>query len=79
MCLAVADSLMILDLLVQKAVIGSFLGGQEPQWYVRSYPYFWYPARAMIRNGTIFMLVAVSAERYRAVCHPLSKRQSPTK
>ncbi len=72
--LAVFDGLLILDMMIQRALIGCFLNG-EPHWYRVSFPGFWYPVRAMLTNATIFMLVAVSAERFRAVCYPLSKRQ----
>jgi hypothetical protein len=34
------------------------------------------PFKGMIQSSAIFMVVAVSAERYRAVCHPMSKRQA---
>ena len=39
-----ADSLLILDLLIQKALIGCFLS-HEPHWYIVTFPYFWYPVR----------------------------------
>ena len=38
------------------------------------YPYFWYPCRGIIVTVTIYMMLAISAERFRAVCYPLSKR-----
>ena len=38
------------------------------------YPYFWYPFRGIIVTVTIYMMLAISAERFRAVCYPLSKR-----
>ena len=74
MTLAVADSLLILDMILQKAIIGNFLY-TEPMWYKVSYPYFWHPFKGMVQSCAIFMVVAVSAERYRAVCYPMSKRQ----
>ena len=75
MSLAVADSLLIMDMILEKSIIGNFLS-TEPMWYKISYPYFWHPVcRGIIQSCTIFMVVAVSAERYRAVCHPMSKRQ----
>ena len=75
MSLAVADSLLIIDMILQKAIMGNFLTS-EPMWYKISFPYFWHPCcRGMIRSCAIFMVVAVSSERYRAVCYPLSKRQ----
>ena len=43
-------------------------------WFKLSYPYFWHPAKGMIQTSTIFMVVAVSAERFRAFCYPMSKR-----
>jgi len=61
-------------MLIQKAIVGNFLK-PEPHWFKLSYPYFWHPFKGMVKNGTIFMVVAVSAERYRAICYPLSKRQ----
>ena len=61
-------------MLIQKAIVGNFLK-EEPLWFKMSYPYFWHPIKGMVKNGTIFMVVAVSAERYRAICHPLRKRQ----
>ena len=72
--LAIWDSLLIVDMLIQKAIVGNFLK-EEPLWFKMSYPYFWHPIKGMVKNGTIFMVVAVSAERYRAICHPLRKRQ----
>ena len=75
--LAIWDSLLIVDMLIQKAIVGNFLD-EEPLWFKMSYPYFWHPIKGMVKNGTIFMVVAVSAERYRAICHPLRKRQVST-
>jgi hypothetical protein len=72
------DSLLILDMIVQKAIIGNFVT-EEPLWFKLTYPFLWHPVKGMIQSGAIFMVVAVSAERYRAVCHPLSKRQPPYK
>ncbi len=63
-----------MDSIVQKAIIGTFVV-EEPLWFKKSYPFFWHPVKGMIQSGAIFMVVAVSAERFRAVCHPLSKRQ----
>ena len=51
---------------------GSFL--QEPGWFILTYPYFWHPFKGIILTITIYMMVAISAERFRAVCYPLSKR-----
>jgi hypothetical protein len=65
-------------MLIQKSIVGNFLM-EEPHWFKMSYPYFWHPIKGMVKNGTIFMVVAVSAERYRAICHPLRKRQVRTK
>jgi hypothetical protein len=75
--LAIWDSLLIVDMLIQKAIVGNFLM-EEPHWFKMSYPYFWHPIKGMVKNGTIFMVVAVSAERYKAICHPLRKRQVKT-
>ena len=32
-----------------------------------------------MQSVTVFMVVAISAERYRAICFPLSLRQNPAK
>jgi predicted membrane-bound spermidine synthase len=36
-----------------------------------AYPYFLHPAKGMIRTATIYMVVAISAERFKAICYPL--------
>ena len=74
--LAVADSMLIVELVVEKAVIYHHrtIHQAEPMWYIQTYPYFWHPMKGMFMAATIFMIVAVSAERYRATCHPFSKQ-----
>ena len=74
--LAVFDCLLIIDSFVQKSLIPYFtnVSPSEPEWFKVTYPYFWYPFRGIIVTITIYMMVAISAERFRAVCYPLSKR-----
>ena len=62
--LAVVDILLIVDMVVQKSIIGNFVK-EEPLWYKLSYPFVWHPVKGMIQSAAIFMVVAVSAERYR--------------
>ena len=51
MSLAVVDSLLIIDMVLEKAVIGNFIGS-EPIWYKISYPYFWHPCKGgLISEG----------------------------
>jgi hypothetical protein len=47
--------------------------------YRISYPYFLHPISSNVQSVTVFMVVAISAERYRAICHPLSLRLKPAK
>ena len=74
--LAVADSLLIIELVVEKTVMYHYqlIYGTEPQWYTQSYPYFWHPIKGIFMSATIFMVVAVSADRFRAICYPLTKK-----
>ena len=69
--LSVCDLALIADMMTQKLAT-YYLG--DPAWYIRSFPYFWHPAKGIILGFTIFMVVGVTAERYRAICHPFSKR-----
>ena len=70
--LTVADSILILDAAWQKSIVRHFMA--PPEWYNRTYPYIWHPVKGIALSITIFMVVAVSAERFRAVCHPFSRQ-----
>ena len=68
--LAVADNLMIIDLMIESG-ISLFGNSDKPFVYKYLYPSIIHPAKGIIQALTIYMVVAVSAERYKAVCHPL--------
>ena len=74
--LAIFDCLFIVDSLIQKSILPYFtaISPREPKWFMSSFPYFWHPIKGMIRTITIYMMVVISAERYRTVCYPLCKR-----
>ena len=74
--LAITDCLLIIDSCITKSIIPNWANtdGIEPYWFRVSFPAFWHPFKGIIVTITIYMVVAVSAERFRAVCHPLSKR-----
>ncbi len=55
-------------------LLQSFLG-YEPTWFRLLYPHFLHPLRGFVQTSAIYMVVAVSAERFRAICHPLAPRQ----
>ena len=71
--LSIVDNLLIIFTLVEKAIIGCFLTHQ-PVWFINCYPHLWHPVKGMIHTAAIYMVVAVSAERFRAMCFPLRKR-----
>ena len=75
--LAMSDNLLIIDSFIQKSLIPYFTSNApfEPDWFKISNPYFWHPLKGIIVTVTIYLMVAISAERFRAVCYPLTKRQ----
>ena len=62
--LAVVDILLVVDLGLGTSIFGVFLK-EEPHWYVVTYPFLIHPGRGFIRTSAIYMVVAVSTERYR--------------
>ena len=78
---AVFDTLYLIYYIMDYGIIGTFMRSQSPQnelteplWYRVSYPYILWPLKWMFMSGTIFMVMAISAERYRAICSPLTHR-----
>ena len=69
------DVALIMDMVVQKCIAYHFT---EPLWFRVSYPFFWHPVKGILLSATIFMVIAVSAERFRAICYPFSDRHVST-
>ena len=74
--LSIFDCFLIVDSIVQKSIVPYFSNdsGEEPDWFKITFVYLWYPFKGIILTATIYMMVAISAERFRAVCYPLSNR-----
>jgi hypothetical protein len=62
MSLALVDSLQILSFVLNEAVVGTF--ACAPYWYRITFPHFFYPTKSIVQSCSIFMVVAISAERY---------------
>lgn len=77
-CLIIIDSTVIVFFVGDVSIIGQFLS-PEPYIYRVAYPYLIHPFRNMALTASIFMVVAISAERYRAICYPLKYRPAYSK
>ena len=75
MSLAAVDSLVIVFFVTDLSLVGQFLE-REPAVYRVTYPYLMHPLRNMVLTASIYMVAAISAERYKAICHPLVFRPS---
>ena len=51
----------------------------NPVLYTYMFPYFWYPLKNIIMTWTIFLTMALSTERYLAVCRPIFYRTLGTR
>ena len=75
--LALVDTLLLLYYMVDYGVVGTFLRSKalsEPLWYRVTFPYVLHPLKWFSLSSSIFMVVAISAERHRAICSPLTHR-----
>ena len=70
--LAVWDTALIVDMMIDKLLSYHF---EYPTWFNITYPFFWHPIKGVCLSATIFMIVAVSIERYRSICYPFATRQ----
>ena len=66
--LSVVDTLLIVQTVGDTAILGVFSTGRLPAWYCALYPMLFHPLKGIIQTMTIYMVVAVSAERYKTVC-----------
>eukprot|EP00095_Tigriopus_kingsejongensis_P000943 maker-scaffold360_size197209-snap-gene-0.39 protein:Tk00943 transcript:maker-scaffold360_size197209-snap-gene-0.39-mRNA-1 annotation:"fmrfamide receptor-like isoform x1" len=75
--LAVVDTMLLIYYVLDYGIIGVFMrskGIDEPLWYRMSFPYILHPLKWICMSASIFMVVAISAERHRAICSPLTHR-----
>lgn len=77
MSLAIVDTMLLIYYVLDYGIIGVFMrskGMDEPLWYRVSFPYILHPLKWICMSASIFMVVAISAERHRAICSPLTHR-----
>ena len=63
MTLAVVDCILIVFYDVDCTIVATM--ETLPWWYRVSFPHFLHPGKAITLSSSIFMVVAISAERYR--------------
>ena len=49
----------------------------QPDWFIYTFPYLLWPLGNISITSTVLMVVAVSTERYLAICRPLQYKPSP--
>ena len=74
--LSVCDCVLIVDSVMQKSMLPYFTKDSPdmPVWFNDTNPYIWYPLKGIVVTVNIYLMVSISAERFRAVCYPLSRR-----
>ncbi len=68
--LSVIDGLLLLTIMLETGLVQTFMS-EAPYWYRLAYPYFYHPLKRTVQTASIYMVVAISAERCKAVCYPL--------
>ncbi len=71
--LAVADSFFLVFYLFDASYIDTFQDG-PPLWYLQIFPLFLHPVKAMSMTACVYMVVAIAANRYSAICSPMLYR-----
>ncbi len=50
------------------------LDAGPPDWYLRVFPWFLHPVKAMTMTACVYMVVAIAANRHHAICTPMLYR-----
>ena len=70
--------MLLIYYILDMGVVGTFIrsneDSDEPYWYRILYPYLLHPFKNIALTSSIFMVVAISAERHRAIVDPLNHR-----
>ena len=76
--LATCDTMLLFYYILDMGIVGTFIRSKsescEPYWYRILYPYLLHPFKNIALTSSIFMVVAISAERHRAIVDPLNHR-----
>ena len=70
--LLILDTMLVIFFLVD--VMTTIVFQSSPVWYKILYPYLIHPGIKISLSATVLMVVAVSADRQRAICHPMLYR-----
>ena len=73
--LLILDTMLVIFFLVD--AMTTIVFQSSPNWYKVLYPFVIHPGKTISMSATVFMVVAVSADRQRAICHPMLYRVSP--
>ena len=73
--LAVCDALLIIFFILVST--STTVMNSEPDWFIYIFPYLLWPLGNISITSTVLMVVAVSTERYLAICRPLQYKPSP--
>ena len=72
--LLILDTMLVIIFLLD--AMTNVVFDSQPDWYKILYPYVIHPGKAISMSATVLMVVAVSADRQRAICHPMLYRVS---
>merc|ERR1712079_189878 len=73
--LSICDSLLIVFFILVST--STTVMSSEPHWFIYIFPYLLWPLGNISITSTVLMVVAVSTERYLAICRPLQYKPSP--
>ena len=72
--LSITDTVLIVFFLLMSSCT---VLAKEPQWFVLIFPYLLWPLGNIAITASVLMVVAVSTERFLAICRPLQYKPSP--